>query len=188
MTSHYLDLSVLPDAEISTAHLLGALYDRLHRHLAQQQVDTIGVSFPQHRATPRRMGAVMRLHGTEGELRNLMADNWLKAVRDHIQSSDIAAVPHDVKHRTVQRRQFKTNAERLRRRRMMRKGETAEQAAQAIPITVERTPDLPYVHVRSLSTGQPYCLFIQHGPLVPTPVNGRFNTYGLSHHATIPWF
>lgn len=188
MTSHYIDIGVLPDAEITTAHLLGALYDRLHRHLAQQQVDRIGVSFPQYRTTPRSIGSVMRLHGSTSDLQELMASDWLKALRGHTRLTDIAPAPSDATHRTVQRRQFKTNADRLRRRRMKRKGETAEQAAEAIPITVERKPDLPYVHVHSLSTGQPYCLFIHLGPPSPTPVNGSFNTYGLSNQATIPWF
>ncbi len=81
----------------------------------------------------------------------------------------------------MRRRQFKTNADRLRRRRMQRKGETAEQAAAAIPDTVERRPDLPFVQLRSSSTGQPFCLCVEHGPLQPLPVAGAFNAYGLGH-------
>ena len=53
---------------------------------------------------------------------------------------------------------------------------------------MERRPDLPYAHLRSSSTGQPFCLFIAHGPQLATAVVGHFNTYGLGPHASIPWF
>jgi CRISPR-associated endonuclease Csy4 len=132
MTTHYIDITLLPDPEFSHAHLLGALMAKLHRALVQLKSTDIGVSFPQHVNAPltkRTLGAVLRLHGAPTALDGLMALAWLKGMRDHVQVSALAQVPTDAKHRLVQRRQFKTNAERLRRRRMARKGETAEQAA-----------------------------------------------------------
>ena len=59
-------------------------------------------------------------------------------------------------------------------------------AAQHIDII--KTLPLPFINLRSQSTGQPFCLFIQHGLLGDKPVAGRFNAYGLSPTATIPWF
>ncbi|CAM5190062.1 hypothetical protein CDEN61S_00776 [Castellaniella denitrificans] len=67
-------------------------------------------------------------------------------------------------------------------------GETYEQAVQAIPDGVERQPDLPYVQLRSASTGQRFCLFLALGDAAPQPVAGVFNAYGLSSTATLPWF
>ena len=191
MTTHFIDITLLPDPEFSHAHLLGALLSKLHRVLVQRQASNIGVSFPQHVNAPlgkRTLGAALRLHGSQAALQALMAEPWLKGMRDHVQVSDLAAVPADAQHRVVQRRQFKTNAERLRRRRMARKGETAEQAAAAIPDTVERKPNLPFAQLRSSSTGQPFCLFVEHGALQSQAVAGDFNTYGLSLSATVPWF
>ncbi|WP_440225099.1 type I-F CRISPR-associated endoribonuclease Cas6/Csy4 [Dokdonella sp. MW10] len=188
MTSHYVDLTVVPDPETGVPPLLGALYDRLHRTFVQHRIDTIGVSFPLYTVIPRHLGDTLRLHGSEGSLRELLAGDWLRGVRDHIRTSQIALVPAEVQHRTLQRRQFKSNVERLRRRRMKRKGETAEQAARAIPDSVARTPTLPYVHVRSASTGQTFCLFIALGPVQREPTAGSFNTYGLGGTATVPWF
>src|SRR5690606_16041898 len=98
------------------------------------------------------------------------------------------AVPAGASHRQVLRRQFKTNVERLRRRRMLRKGESAEQVAQAIPSHVERKPDLPFANLRSLSTGQTFALFVEHGQPLPQAIDGVFNTYGLSQGATVAWF
>lgn len=188
MSTHYVDLTVVPDSESGVPVLLGALYDRFHRALVEQRLDCIGVSFPQYSVIPRNLGDTLRLHGSEPVLRDFMASDWLRGVRDHVRSSGVALAPAEAIHRLVRRRQFKSNIERLRRRRMKRKGETAEQAARALPKSAAETPSLPYVHLRSRSTGQPFCLFIALGPLQPEPVPGAFNSYGLSEHATVPWF
>lgn len=191
MTTHYTDITLLPDPEFSQAHLLGALVAKLHRALAQQKSTDIGVSYPQHVAHPpirRTLGPTLRLHGTPDALQRLFSQGWLKGMRDHTQVGDVYPVPSDAQYRSVRRRQFKTNVDRLRRRRMQRKGETAEQAAAAIPDDVERHPDLPFVQLRSSSSGQTFCLFIEHGPLLNEPVPGSFNAYGLGKGASVPWF
>ncbi len=191
MTTHYINITLLPDPEFSHAHLLGALMAKLHRALVQLKSSELGVSFPQHVNAPqgkRTLGAVLRLHGPQAALVGLMEHGWLQGMRDHVQLSELAPVPSGAQHRLVLRRQFKTNADRLRRRRMARKGETAEQAAAAIPDTVERKPHLPFAQLRSSSTGQPFCLFVEHGTLQPEAVAGSFNTYGLSQGGSVPWF
>ena len=191
MTTHYINITLLPDPEFSHAHLLSALVAKLHRALVQGQTTDIGVSYPKHIGQPlakRTLGAVLRLHGTPDALQRLMVQDWLKGMRDHTQVSELLPVPSHAQHRAVRRRQFKTNVDRLRRRRMQRKGETAEQATAAIPDVVERRPDLPFLQLRSSSTGQPFCLCVEHGPLQLQPVAGVFNAYGLGQEATVPWF
>jgi CRISPR-associated endonuclease Csy4 len=188
MTTHYIDLKVIPDPESSSAQLLGALYERLHLALVQQGLDNIGVSFPDYCMQPRAIGNRLRLHGAEGVLRHFLQTDWLKGMRDHVRLTEIAPAPADTPHRTVFRRQFKTNVDRLRRRRMRRKGETEQQAVEAIPSSVERHANLPFVHLHSRSTGQPFCLFIALGPLTQSPADGTFNSHGLSPTATVPWF
>ena len=188
MTTHYIDLTVVPDPETSGAQLLGALYGKLHHTLVQHRTNDIGVSFPHYSLNPRALGHTLRLHGTAEALRRLMEADWLKGLRDHIRMTNVTVVPPGAHHRVVQRRQFKTSVERMRRRRMHRKGETAEQAALAIPDTVQRRPDLPYVHLRSQSSRQPFCLFVAMGPPLGRAVPGTFNSYGLGGPATVPWF
>lgn len=188
MTTHYIDLIVVPDPETNATQLLGVLYGRLHLTLVQQRRDDIGVSFPRYSMTPRGIGSVLRLHGLAIALENLMAADWMKGVRDHVRASGIQSVPEGASHRNISRKQFKTNVERLRRRRMRRKGETEEQARSAIPIHVERNTGLPFVHLRSSSTGQAFCLFVALGAIRAEPVIGEFNSYGLSGRATVPWF
>ena len=188
MTTHFIDLRVLPDPEASEAQLLGALYDRLHLALVRHRRDDIGISFPHYSLNPRAIGSILRLHGSAEALTGLMDAGWMGGVRDHVRVGGVAPVPADVQHRTMQRKQFKTNVDRLRRRRMIRKGETAEQAARAIPHTTEQRPNLPYVHLRSKSTGHSFCLFIALGPAQARAVSGPFNSHGLSVKATVPWF
>jgi CRISPR-associated endonuclease Csy4 len=188
MTTHYIDITVRPDPEFSHAHLLGAIMTKLHRVLAQLQAGDIGISFPRYSLQPRSLGDLLRLHGSPAALQRLMAQPWLQGMRDHVQMTAPLPVPPNASHRAVRRRQFKTNVERLRRRRMKRKGETSEQAAAAIPHSVERDPGLPYAQLRSASTGQPFCLFVEHGPAQTSATPGSFNSYGLSQAATVPWF
>ena len=188
MTSHYIDIALLPDPETTAAQVLGILYGRLHLALVEQGNGRIGVSFPRYSTAPRSVGNLLRLHGDANALTALMARDWLKGARDHVRLSGILPVPAHARHRTVRRRQFKTSVERLRRRRMKRKGETQQQVEAAIPSTVERRPDLPFVHLRSISTGQPFHLFIVLGALQDVPTEGTFTTYGLASTATIPWF
>lgn len=188
MTTHYIDITLLPDPEFSHAHLLGALVAKLHRVLVQLKADDIGISFPQYSLRPRTLGSVLRLHGGEAALQRLMEQPWLQGMRDHVQCTALQPVPEGAPLCLVQRRQFKTSAERLRRRRMRRKGESAEQAAAVIPDSVERAPDLPYVQLRSASTGQAFCLFIEQVPAQSDAGQEGFNTYGLSQGMAVPFF
>lgn len=185
---HYLDIHLLPDPEFPAPMLMGALYNKLHRVLVALSSKDIGVSFPQYQLRPRSLGQHLRLHATADCLNNLMAENWLQGMRDHVQVSEAQPVPASIQYRTFSRRQFKTSVDRLRRRRMQRHDEGYEQAVQAIPDHVQRKPDLPYVTLRSQSTGQAFALFIAQGELLPTALQGEFNTYGLGQKASIPWF
>jgi len=188
MNTHFIDVTIIPDEEISVPQLMGALYERLHLALVQAGTDSVGASFPNYRCIAKTLGAVLRLHASEEELNGLMESDWLRGVHDYVKLGPIASAPRDAEHRTVYRKQFKTNVDRLRRRRMKRKAETMEDAIKAIPDEVARSPDLPYVWMRSLSTKQHFCLFIDMGPKQTSPFTGRFSCYGLSNEATIPWF
>ena len=188
MTTHYIDIRLLPDPEFSHAHLFGALYAKFHRALVQLKATDVGVSFPLYRMQPRTMGDVMRLHGTRSALQRLMDTDWLRGMHDHVACTGVLSIPDQVKHRIVTRRQFKTNVERLRRRRMRRKGETEAQVVTAIPESVERQPELPYVQLRSASTGQTFRLFVLQGEVEEAPIDGDYNSYGLSMGGSVPWF
>jgi CRISPR-associated endonuclease Csy4 len=199
---HYVEIRLQPDAEFAPAMLMAALFTKLHKALAAGGHQDIGVSFPQidegdtaltrasrTGAHPRyALGQVLRVHGTSHALHKMMATDWLTGMRDHVACGAVLAVPTDSRHRVVSRVQAKSSPERLRRRHMRRHGLTAEQAQERVPDSAAKTLNLPFLTLRSQSTGQTFRLFIRPGPVLYTAVPGEFGAYGLSSRATVPWF
>ncbi len=199
---HYVDIRLQPDAEFAPAMLMAALFTKLHKALAAGAHQDIGVSFPQmdvgdtsparasrSRAHPRyALGQVLRLHGTSLALHKLLATDWLSGMLDHVVCGAVLVVPTNARHRVVSRVQAKSSPERLRRRQMRRHGLTAEQAQEHIPDSATETLNLPFLTLRSQSTGQTFRFFIRLGPEQAAAVTGDFGSYGLSAQTTVPWF
>ena len=185
---HYVDIGVQPDPEFPHHQLMSALYAKLHRALVARNSTRIGVSFPGVDMKAQHLGTRLRLHGDLASLLDLLESDWLASMRDHVTLAQPRRVPEEVKHRAVRRVQAKSNPERLRRRLILRHNFDAQEARQRIPDDVARLVRLPFVQLRSASTGQTYRMFIEHGPVQSTAIPGDFNTYGLSQVATIPWF
>lgn len=185
---HYLDIRLRPDPEFPPAQLMSVLFGKLHQALVAQGGDRIGVSFPDLDESRSRLGERLRIHASADDLRALLAQPWLEGLRDHLQFGEPAVVPHPTPYRQVSRVQAKSNPERLRRRLMRRHDLSEEEARKRIPDTVARALDLPFVTLRSQSTGQHFRLFIRHGPLQVTAEEGGFTCYGLSKGGFVPWF
>lgn len=182
---HYIDIHVRPDPEFTATQLLNAVFAKLHRALGQLADGHIGISFPE---VGKTLGECLRLHGTAVALNALEQTSWLKGLRDYTTVSPCSLVPEDTKFRVVRRVQFKSSAERLRRRSVSKGWIAAEEAVTRIPVTVEKRSTLPYLQIKSLSNGQVFFIFVEHGPLQETPVTGHFSSYGFSAETTIPWF
>lgn len=185
---HYLEIRLLPDPEFVPTVLMNALFAKLHRALVELESRAIGISFPDVQSEPPAPGGRLRLHGTSDELQRLMALNWLTGMCDHITINQPTLVPAKVSYRSVRRVQAKSNPERLRRRLMKRKGITEDEARRAIPDSVAEQLKLPFVTIKSRSTGQEFRLFFDHQPVQSELKEGEFSRYGLSPTATVPWF
>ena len=188
MLTHYLDIHLRPDPEFPASQLLAALYAKLHRALVQLHSEDLAVSFPGYADKPLGLGQTLRVLGPAERLRQLMALPWLNGMTDHVQVSATAAIPTDTAHRQLSRVQAKSNPERLRRRQMKRHGLTSDQARERIPDSAAESLKLPFLPVRSASTGQSFMFFLSLGPPCSVQATGGFNTYGLSTTATVPWF
>jgi len=185
---HYLDIRLRPDPEFSQHQLMNALFSKLHRALAEGRHVDIGASFPEVDPAQPTLGTCLRLHGKASVLAELMSTNWLTGMRDHIHAGETQPVPAKTAHRTVSRIQPKSSVERIRRRQMRRHGLDASEIETRIPDFVAPKLSLPFVSIRSQSTKQTFRLFIDHRPLVESPISGTYSSYGLSNTATVPWF
>ena len=185
---HYLDITLRPDPEFAPNVLMNALYGKLHRALVQIESHHVGVSFPRINSERPTLGTLLRLHGKASELQQLMALKWLTGMYDHVTASELSPIRTDCRYRVVRRVQAKSNPERLRRRLAMRKGISLEQARETIPDQAAQFLRLPFVCIRSQSTGHTFRMFIEHMSLQPSLTAGEFSYYGLSPVATVPWF
>lgn len=181
---YYLQITVLPDPEFKATTLMGALFAKLHRALVNQSQGEIGISFPKAEVTP---GEVLRLHGSESSLNNLMDQNWLKGLRDYTAVSEICPIPDQVHYVQVRRKRPKLTAARLRRA-VKRGSMTEEKAEQLLEKGNKEQISNPYFRLQSQSTSQNFPLFIEQSLPQDTAIKGSFNAYGLSQTATIPWF
>jgi CRISPR-associated endonuclease Csy4 len=184
---HYIDIRLRPDPEFVETQLMNALFSKLHRAFVLLKNEEIGISFPDF-APKRPLGQRLRLHGSYDSLERLRSLNWLVGMHDHVTVTDTLETPTLSQYRTVRRVQVDSNPERLRRRYLKRHPEKTEAEVTELYHEYEKRTDLPFVSVRSQSTGQPFRLFINHGELLDSTQAGNFNCYGLSPTATIPWF
>jgi len=183
----YIEFHLLPDPEHPSTQLMNVLYGKLHLALAELGSGDVGVSFPDAKKGAT-LGTRLRLHGTANALERLMRINWTAGMHDYVAQSSVMPVPVDAKFRCCYRVQAKSNPERLRRRMMKRHGVDAETAARKIPDSAAETLNLPYVQIKSLSSGKHFRLFFDLGPLEQVARSGIFNAYGLSRDARVPWF
>lgn len=182
---HYIEICLLPDTEFSPSLLMNALFAKFHRALVEAGHGEVGISFPQVQKT---LGDTVRLHGSQGALQRLMAVGWLKGLTDYTHVTAITAVPDNCRYRVVKRVQAKSSVERMYRRSVKKGWLTTEEAEERINAGKEQQLKLPFVQLKSHSSGQAFRLFIQQGKLLDAPVQGGFSAYGLSDVATVPWF
>jgi len=185
---HYQEISLLPDPEFPPQVLMNALFGKLHRVLVGLDSQSLGVSFPDQDQDRPSLGGRLRLHGSRADLERLAASDWLSGMRDHTFLAGIRPVPGRASHVVVRRVQAKSNPERLRRRLAKRRGLSLEEARCLIPEATEQRLGLPFLTLRSHSTGHTFRLFIEHSQPQAGPVVGLFSQYGLSLGATVPWF
>ncbi|WP_458399247.1 type I-F CRISPR-associated endoribonuclease Cas6/Csy4 [Mailhella sp.] len=186
--THYQDIHILADPDLLPQQLMSDLFGRIHKALALEQCDSVGLSFPKLKEEARYLGSCLRLHGTETSLAVLQKHLGILP-SDYFLLSGVKAVPAQVEgYRRFSRRQSDSSLDRLRRRKMKREGISWEAAVEALSENREKRLELPYVNVRSASNGERFRLFIEAGPIEPEATLGTFSCYGLSPVATVPWF
>ena len=182
---NYINIKVIPDQEFSSGLLMNALFAKFHRALVDAGHGKIGVSFPH---AHRTLGDTIRLHGSQDVLQGFMELRWLKGLTDYTLVTSIREVPDNCRYRVVKRVQSKSSVERLYRRSIKKGWLNTKEAETRMYAAKDKQIDFPFVQLKSRSSGQIFRLFIKHGKLSDSPVDGKFSDYALSDVATIPWF
>ncbi len=182
--NHYIDILILPDPEFPATVLMNAIYSKFHKALCDLNSTTIGASFPKYAVT---LGDVLRIHGEESLLNDLLGLNWIGGMNGYCSISEILPVPSESKHRTVSRKQPTMSQSKLRR--LVKRGTISEgEVKQYKAKMFGKGLDNPYIELKSASNGQKHRRYIEFGELLDAPVLGKFDQFGLSKTATIPWF
>jgi len=204
--NYYIEVTLLSNEEIPLHFIWQKVYQQLHLALAKNKISehesAIGISFPKYGDEPFPLGDKLRLFAqTEEQLQKFDVGKWLNCLTDYTHYTSIREVPSGVDAFVCfKRKQFKTNVERLARRRVKRKEETFEQAMKHFDDFKDQESKLPFVYMTSLSTGKDtvpperkkFRLFIEKVDAEKAQA-GTFNCYGLSSRdsdkqATVPWF
>ncbi len=180
----YLNITVLPDEEMSENLLFNKLYSKFHKALCDLQANDIGVSFPEFQIKP---GRVLRLHSRATRLHQLQQLNWLGGLLGYCKVSEIQTTPSPVQYRVISRIQSTMTQSKLNR--LIKRGSIEPEKVRDYKAKMfSKGLDNPYLELESTSNGHKHRRYIAFGELLNEPVSGTFDHFGLSKQATIPWF
>jgi CRISPR-associated endonuclease Csy4 len=190
---HYLEITLLPDVEISLNFLWQKVYQALHLKFVEMKnengLQPVGVSFPKYDTEANTLGEKIRLFAPDAAtLERFNAKQTLRKLSDYVHFKSIYDVPTNVKtFGCFQRLQLKTSNSRLARRKAKRENVDVEIALSALQRFKESHTTAPFVIVKSVSNGESFRLFVVYNELT-NDNSGGFGTYGLSSKSAVPIF
>lgn len=190
--THYQEITLIPDPDISPYFIWQKLYTQLHIALADIKnnhgIDSIGVSFPDYHYDDKKeqsskLGQKLRVFApSQADLEKLNLNHWLSRLTDYVHIKSIAEVGNKATGYLVVKRyrfkpveiQAKSLAEKL-----------GIGYDEAMSIVEKRRSELkvPYINLKSETNDVSYRLSILQQP-VDSPTEGTFNTYGLNTMST----
>jgi len=189
----YLEITLNPSPEIPVNFLWEKVYPQVHLALVEVKdsrgkVD-IGLAFPEYDAKNFHLGSKLRLFSMDKrDLEKLNMFKWLSRLADYIHLSSIQDVPASVHgYACFTRVQPKSSNKRLARRKAKREDISFEKALSFFNKRKIEVSRVPFIHIKSLSSGSQYRLMIDNIS-VKDICTGKFSTYGLSSTSTVPIF
>lgn len=180
----YINIRLLPDAEMHEAELISKVFTKFHKALVQLNTNQIAISFPDVNMS---LGKLIRIHGSINLLNDLQGLMWLGALAGYCQVSKILSVPEQVQYRVISAKRHNLSNAKLRR--LIARGSIDKDGEERYKAKMlSQTFENPYLDLFSSSTKQQYRKFFEFSEIQPEPVFGAFDSYGLSDTATIPWF
>jgi CRISPR-associated endonuclease Csy4 len=197
---HYIDITLLPSDDIDIHFLWTKVMMQIHLAFVEMQNEVqkipAAISFPNYRCEVGEKKAflgnkVRLLAPDKSDLEKLNIGRWLNRLTDYVHIKAIADVPNDVSEYECFSRRVKAGSpDKHIRRRMKRKNETEEEAAEffADYKVAEADKQLPFIHMKSLSGDQSFRLVIQRKTVGAAPNCNAYSTYGLSAEGVLPKF
>lgn len=179
MMKHYLEFTLSGNKKTPVPVLMSSLLNQVHHALVKLGTTQIGVSFPRYDIT---LGNVLRLHG-EAHLLKLFVLNVDK-FESGISVSDIRPVPESVSHACFYR--VRPSKQNSKLQAGIKSGHITDPKSYIVKMCQE-TIDAPFFQSKSTSTNQSYRRFVGRMD-IETPIEGVFDTFGLSKTASVPVF
>lgn len=203
---YYLDITLLPDTEISFGFLWEKVYQQVHIALAENKIaenkSAIAVSFPGYNDIVFPLGNKLRLFAnTKEQLEKLNIIKWLNRLTDYTHCTSVKEIPNNIsQYVCFKRKQFKSLEKKARRRVEHLNKPYSEVLEFLTKEEKELKCNLPFINMVSESTQKEIPQFRKHRfplfieqELVKSERSGDYNCYGLSSRdigkiATVPWF
>jgi CRISPR-associated endonuclease Csy4 len=212
----YLDITLLPDAEANLGFLWQKVFQQAHIALVENGYEyarkendgsettlrgsNIAVSFPCYGDKTYLLGNKLRLLAQEQAfLEGLGIEKWLSRLQDYVQIASIKAVPSSVSYAGFRQKRVK-GEKRLEQSLQKKAKHLSDKFSLDFNSALQELKKkhafneekLPYIQVESQSNSTDdrkprFKLFIEKAELVE-PQQGKFDCYGLSKTATVPWF
>lgn len=181
---YYIDIKLIQDEEIPIYFLRNKVFSKFHKVLFDLAITEIGVSFPEYST---QLGCLIRLHGSEQKLNELRYKQWLGGLIGYCKVSSIQNIPESVRHRTISR--IQPNMTEAKLKRLIKRGSISADEIKSYKAKMfQIVLDNPYLELKSSSNGHKHRRYLKFGELKSEPVIGKFDYFGLSKTATIPWF
>ncbi|WP_198244587.1 type I-F CRISPR-associated endoribonuclease Cas6/Csy4 [methane-oxidizing endosymbiont of Gigantopelta aegis] len=181
---HYIDIRILPDAEMRENVLLNKVYTKFHKALCTLDAEDIGVSFPEYKI---KLGRLLRIHSNAERLTELQKMQWLGGLVGYCNIAEIKLVPENTTFRVISR--IQTTMSPAKYRRLLARGTITEKEQKQYKAKMfQKGLDNPYMELESASTGKKYRRYLIFSDLLDNSVEGKFDQFGLSKTATVPWF
>lgn len=190
--NYYQEITLIPDGEVSLSFLWTKVFTQLHLALAEEQqregMVKTALAFPEYQ--DKGLGNKIRIFAPSAEqLERLHLEQRLKRLSDYIHMPKIREIK---KHRIIgysiySRYQPDESVERKARRYARRHEGVSYENALDLLNQREKTHNLPFIQLKSVSTAQTFSLFIKKTPC-QSEQSGTLSTYGLSDNASVPEF
>lgn len=200
---YYIDITLLPDTDISADFLWHKVFQQVHIALAENKIgpnqSAIAVGFPDYRQGDFPLGHRLRLFAqTEAAFEQLNIQRWLSRLTDYVHIKAVKPVPDGVQDYAYFKRWNYKSPQRLYKNLDRRAAAIAskngydEEEVKRRLLENIKTDDkrwsLPFIQVTSLSSqkraGQlntEFALYIERELTKQPPSNGQpFTCYGLS--------